>query len=213
MTDEPIWEGSSYLEAFLVPIAELESFPGNPRRGKVEELRASLRRWGQTRPVLVDAGRQERIVGGHHVVLAATEEGWTHIAVIPNEFGDAHEAQAYMVADNRLHDIGGYDEGLLVRHLRELDERGLLEGTGYDHAAAEARAKKFDDASADLESHPARGARGAKPELEEVVLLYSPAQREQLEVWLEIVAKERGTHGPSDAVYAAAELAARQLNG
>jgi hypothetical protein len=122
---EVVWKGAEALRPFLVPIGELEPFPGNPRRGDVAMLRASLRRFGQVKPILVDG---HRIVAHHHVRLAAQEEGWTHIAAIPNEFQSEAEARAYLLADNRTSDLGRYEDELLVVQLRETED---LEGTGW----------------------------------------------------------------------------------
>jgi hypothetical protein len=140
VTEAPavVWRGAGALRQFLVPIAELAPFPGNPRLGDVDAVRSSLRRFGQTRAILVDAEDGRLIVAGHHVVLAATAEGWTHVAAIPNEFADAEEARAYLLADNRIGELGTYDLELLheqLREARDADGRPGLEGTGYgeDH--------------------------------------------------------------------------------
>jgi ParB-like chromosome segregation protein Spo0J len=131
-----VWTGAKALRRFLVRIDALEPFPGNPRRGDIAQLRASLRRFGQVLPVLVDpqlgADGLQRIVAHHHVVLAAIEEGWTHVAVIANEFADEEEARAYLVADNQLADLGGYDLELLHAQLKAVASTPLaLDGTGY----------------------------------------------------------------------------------
>lgn len=128
---ETIWKGAEALRPFLVPIADLEPFPGNPRQGDVAELQVSLRRFGQTRAVLTQAPEGTRIVAAHHVVLAAIEEGWTHVAAIPSEFENDDEARAYLLADNRTHDRGGYDTRALLDQLLAVQAAATLEGTGY----------------------------------------------------------------------------------
>jgi ParB-like chromosome segregation protein Spo0J len=135
---ERVWVGSEALEAFLVPIDSLEPFPGNPRRGDTEAVAASLRRFGQVRPILVDGAR---IVAGHHVVEAARAEGWTHISAIGNEFESEEEARAYLLADNRIPELGGFDEELLAVQLQALREN--YAGTGYSKEDAEALAARL----------------------------------------------------------------------
>lgn len=142
-TETIVWEGAEALRPFLVQIDEFEPFPGNPRRGDVNAVRASLRRFGQVRPILVDG---ERIVAGHHVRLGAKEEGWTHVAAIPNDFKSEDEARAYLVADNRISELGTNDRELLLAQLdtiRESTDDGLV-GTGYDQSA-------YDDIRASVE--------------------------------------------------------------
>lgn len=125
------WNGSDWLKDFLVPITDLKPFPGNPRRGDLARVRESLQEYGQTRPILTDPNNT--IVAGHHVVLAATELGWTHVAAIPNEFKSEDAARRYLLMDNRSHDTGDYDLDGLHAALSALREEGFA-GTGYDEA-------------------------------------------------------------------------------
>lgn len=203
-----VWEGAEALRQFLVPISDLEPFPGNPRTGDVDAIRASVRRFGQVRAIVVDRSGS-RIVAGHHFRLAAEAEGWTHVAAIPNEFSDEDEARAYLLADNRTHDLGmGDDTALLVEHLRMLADLDALDGTGYTlddldgYLADLARIADADPITlppADETPPPATPS----SDLKEIVLLYSAAQREEMEQWLKIVAKDRGTNGLSETVYEA----------
>lgn len=211
--EQIVWEGAEALRPFLVPIDTLEPFPGNPRQGDVAAVRASLRRFGQVKPLLLDAALGTRIVAGHHVRLAAQEEGWTHIAAIPNKFADEEEARAYLLADNRTSDLGGYDLDRLVTHLQALAELDALEGTGYtrddlDHQLAEL--KRLRDETPRAPRDPS--GNGNDADLKEVVLLFSEAHHKQFELWLGIVAKEKGTDGPSETTYAALQIAAKAVN-
>lgn len=47
------------LAELKVPIGDLEHYPGNPRRGDVAALKASLERNGQYRPIVVNRRNQE----------------------------------------------------------------------------------------------------------------------------------------------------------
>lgn len=213
MTAAKVWEGADALKRFLVAIETLEPFPGNPRRGDVHAVAESLRRFGQLRPALVDG---TRIIAGHHVILSAAQElGWTHIAVIPHAFPDEDSQRAFMLADNRTHDLGeGYDDALLVEQLKALAEIDMLAGTGYspddlDDVLAALRA---------LDTEPIIDAERGKrehrdPGIKELVLLFSQEQFAQVEVWLGIVAKESGTEGTSETVFAGLRVAAQTLNG
>lgn len=214
MTEEAvIWNGAERLRPFLVPINNLEPSPSNPRVGDVEAIRSSLRRFGQVRAITTDGTADgARIVAGHHVRLAAQAEGWTHVAVIANEFGDEEEARAYLLADNRLAELGGYDTAALVEHLKMLDELDALEGTGYTRDDLDEHLAKLRQLTRTDPPTP-RDPPEPGPNLKEVVLLFSEAQHAQVEMWLGIVAKEKGTDGISETFYAALEVAARTLNG
>ena len=132
-----VWHGSPDLQDSLVPIGDLEPFPGNPRRGDTTAVAASLRRFGQVKPIVIDG---KRIVAGHTLVRAAEGEGWTHIAAASNLFGSEEEQRAYLLADNRASDLGQYDDTLLYEQLAALESR---EGTGYDERDTLALAERL----------------------------------------------------------------------
>ncbi|HEY5277719.1 MAG TPA: ParB N-terminal domain-containing protein, partial [Coriobacteriia bacterium] len=117
------------LAALVVPIASLTLHPRNPRRGNLEAITESLRRFGQLRPVVVQKSSMW-IVAGNHLVRAARALGWQHLAATVVELDDA-TASAYLLADNRTTDLGTYDEALLAAILEEQAAAGNLAGTAY----------------------------------------------------------------------------------
>jgi ParB-like chromosome segregation protein Spo0J len=118
------------LLPLAVDIATIVPNPHNPNMGDVDEIRMSLRRFGQFRPVTVDR-RTGWLVTGHHTYAAAYEEGWDRIAVSYVTTVDDAEATAMMLADNGTARRGGDDPGLLLRALESLPD---LSGTGYTPA-------------------------------------------------------------------------------
>lgn len=130
-----VWTGNAGLKRTLIPLGDLHPHPRNPRRGVVEEIRRSLVRFGQQRPVL--ALPDGTIVAGHHVWQAAGAEGWSHIAVVYSDL-PASEVDAYLLADNRLADLGIYDDAELAALLQPLAAGDGLEGTGYMEADLDA---------------------------------------------------------------------------
>lgn len=130
-TAKVVWKGPKGLRRFLVPVDDLEPFPGNPRRGDVQSIADSLNRFGQLKPILVAGGDVGKIVAGHHVRLGAIELGWSHVAVMEHEFADAQEARAFLIADNRISELGSTDDEQLATMLRDLRIADALEGTGY----------------------------------------------------------------------------------
>lgn len=115
------------LERFSVDVDALQHHPDNPRRGNVDAISASLERFGQVRPII--ALSDGTVVAGNHVLRAATALGWTKVAAVYVELSD-EDAQAYLLADNRLSELGVYSDEILA----ELLERVMaddLEGTGY----------------------------------------------------------------------------------
>ena len=112
------------------PIGELRRHPQNPRRHPhLEDLKASLRRWGQLKPILVQASTGY-IVAGNGLHQAAETLGWSELAATIEELTDA-EASAYLLADNRLGEMGDYDQDELLRLMQEADAGDGLAGTGW----------------------------------------------------------------------------------
>jgi hypothetical protein len=209
-TAETVWSGPDALRPLLVPLADLEPHPRNPRRGNVTAVAESLTRFGQAKPIVLQTdGRQ--IVAGHHLALAAEQLGWTHVAALPSI--PAEHADAFLIADNRLSDIAGWEDGLLAEILRDLADDDALAGTGWT-------ADEFDDLQAEL-ARLADGADGALaalgepggepgPRMREFVLLLSEEQHRQFEVYVKILAKELETEGPVETVFRAVGLAAQR---
>jgi DNA modification methylase len=118
------------LRPLVVPLDSVTLHPRNPRRGDVGAIAASLARFGQRKPIVVQASTRY-VVAGNHLVMAARSLGWTEIAANVQEMDDT-EATAFMLADNRTADLGAYDDGLLAELLAELSDADNLLATGYD---------------------------------------------------------------------------------
>ena len=93
----------------------------------------SITTFGWTNPVLVDA--DDRIIAGHGRVEAAKLLGNPHVPVLRIE--DLTEAQikAYVIADNKLAELAGWDEEILAKELQFLTELNLdfdIEVTGFE---------------------------------------------------------------------------------
>lgn len=118
------------LRSLVVPIESVTLHPRNPRVGVVEAVAASLARFGQQKPIVVQASTGF-VVAGNHIVKAARSLGWTEIAANVEALDDA-SAIAFMLADNRTSDLGGYDDALLAAILAEEEATANLAATGYD---------------------------------------------------------------------------------
>ena len=103
------------------PLERLRPYAQNAKThgpDQVARIAASIAELGWTVPVLVaDDGE---VVAGHGRILAAAELGLTEAPVIV--LGHLTEAQrrAYRIADNKLTEMGGWDDGLLATELKQL---------------------------------------------------------------------------------------------
>jgi DNA modification methylase len=118
------------LRSLGIPIDCVELHPRNPRRGDVAAVAASLARFGQVKPIVVQRSTSY-VIAGNHVLRAALSLGWTEIAANVEDIDDA-EAIALMLSDNRTADLGGYDDTLLAAILAEQQAEDNLAATGYD---------------------------------------------------------------------------------
>lgn len=119
----------------------------NAKRHRIDELDASMRRHGYAAPIMVDEGTQ-RIVAGHGRVetlvarRAAGREApdgvhvkdgrWLVPVVRGIAFRDPREAMSYLLADNQIQMLAGYDWHELneiAKHVAETPEG--LAGTGF----------------------------------------------------------------------------------
>jgi ParB-like chromosome segregation protein Spo0J len=103
------------------PLARLQSYAKNAKMhgaDQVAKIAASMAEFGWTVPCLV--AEDGELIAGHGRVLAATQLGLTEAPVIV--LGHLTEAQrrAYRLADNKLTELGTWDETLLSAELQEL---------------------------------------------------------------------------------------------
>ena len=98
---------------------------------QINKLRASLREFGFVNPVLVDADLN--ILAGHGRVEAAKAEGYEKVPCVFIEHLTPAQKRAYILADNRLAEMSGWDEELLKIELDALKELDFdISLTGFD---------------------------------------------------------------------------------
>ncbi len=116
------------------PIDEIIPYAGNARvhsRRQIRKLQRSLRERDWTKALIIDANNN--LICGHGMLEAARRNGETEVPVM--SLGDMSEAdrRAYIIADNKLADEGGWSKELLRSELSGLIELGYdVELTGFD---------------------------------------------------------------------------------
>ena len=131
-----------YLGTQTLPLAALERYPGNPRHGDLPAIRASVREFGgQYRGLVVRVAGPDGdlprpvILAGNHTSMALAAEGFVGARADLVSCTDT-EARMINLADNRLAERGGYDDGELLASLQELVAAGVddFSATGWgDH--------------------------------------------------------------------------------
>lgn len=135
----------------------------NPKRHNLAGVRASIRTHGFTSPLLYDE-RTGRLLAGHGRLLALQEmqaaaepvpdgitvddQGGWQVPVVRGfaSKDDAHAA-SLLVADNRLTELGGWDDAELASLLGDLrsgDDPALLDLSGFNDEDLDAMLKRLD---------------------------------------------------------------------
>lgn len=112
-------------------VQELSSDPANARKHSdrnIESIVASLRRFGQQKPIVVD--RSGVVRAGNGTLEAAKRLGWETIAVVESDLTGA-DMSAYAIADNRTAELAEWDDEILKATLQGLDD-ALREAAGFD---------------------------------------------------------------------------------
>ena len=121
-----------------VKITELKPYPKNARTHspkQIHQIAKSIKTFGFTNPVLID--KDNCILAGHGRVEAAKMAGLTEVPVVQISHLTPAQKKAYIVADNRLAELAGWDKDLLRVELEELQAIDCdfdLTVTGFDTA-------------------------------------------------------------------------------
>ena len=118
-----------------VPIAGLNYYHLNPRRGNVEKVAESLKANGQFKPIVVNrgtlTGRPDEVLAGNHTTKAARSLGWKTIDVMWVDLSEEH-ARRIVLADNGSTDDATYDNSVLAELIEaQKNELNSLVGTTY----------------------------------------------------------------------------------
>jgi len=119
----------------LRDIAALKPHPQNSRTHSAEQIKLickAMRQWGWTMPVLID--EDDFILAGHARIRAAKKNGYTKApCLVARGWSDAQK-RAYIIADNRLTENGGWDKELLGMECAALEMNFDLDLLGFSTA-------------------------------------------------------------------------------
>jgi DNA modification methylase len=128
------------MQTQRVKIETLTLDPANVRRHpakNLDSIKASLTRFGQQRPVLVNP--KGIIIAGNGTVMAAKALGWDHINIVRTDL-EGSEATAYAIADNRTAELAEWDEEALAQQLAalQIEDEELAKAAGFTDAEIQA---------------------------------------------------------------------------
>lgn len=95
-----------------IALEKLSFDPANTRKHNkknLDAIKASLRRFGQQKPIVVDA--KGIVLAGNGTLAAARELGWKEIAIIRSDLAGV-DATAFGIADNRSAELAEWEDNL-----------------------------------------------------------------------------------------------------
>ncbi len=131
-----------------VPLSEIVGADDNPKDHDIGQIYQSIKRFGFTSPVMMNENTGKLLAGHGRLETLQTmksagekapdrikeEDGEWLVPVLKGiSFEDEMEAQAYLIADNQLTNLGGWNTANLVDNLQELVTGAFsLDGIGFD---------------------------------------------------------------------------------
>lgn len=157
------------MEVHKVEISSLVFDPVNARKHdsrNLEAIKGSLTRFGQQKPIVVDA--KGVVLAGNGTLAAAKALGWTEIWVKQSDL-DTVNASAYSLADNRTAELAEWDDEILQQQLAALELAGFdISILDFDLPSEEEGGGLDGDYTAKIEA-PIYTPKGDKPALSELV--------------------------------------------
>lgn len=98
---------------------------------QIKRIAESIKEFGFISPCLID--KDYNIIAGHGRVMSAKLLGMTEVPCLFIEGLTEQQRKAYILADNRLTEMGGWDQELIDEELRALYDSGFdISLTGFE---------------------------------------------------------------------------------
>lgn len=117
-----------------VSLKDLKPYANNAKLHgpeQVEQLKRSINEFGFISPILIDA--EFNVIAGHGRIMAATALEMEQVPALFVEDLTDEQRRAYILADNRLTELGTWDNAILSAELQALKDDGFnIELTGFN---------------------------------------------------------------------------------
>lgn len=136
----------------LVPYANNAKIHG---KNQLEMLKKSIQEFGFLTPCLID--KDYNLIAGHGRVMAAKALGMKEIPCVYVEGLSEEQRRAYILADNRLGELGEWDMDLVFEELSSLNDMDFdvsLTGFDFDGMNSSEPEAEEDDFEEDIPEEP-----------------------------------------------------------
>ncbi|MBO7669854.1 MAG: site-specific DNA-methyltransferase [Oscillospiraceae bacterium] len=117
-----------------VDVSALKPYANNAKLHGDEQVKKicdSIREFGFISPCLIDS--EYNVIAGHGRIMAAKKMGLDRVPCLFVEGLSDEQRKAYILADNRLTELGEWDMDLVSEELRALSDAGFsIEVTGFE---------------------------------------------------------------------------------
>lgn len=148
----------------FVPIGDLKPTPHNPKKHDVPAIKSAIRTLGFKGAILIN--EDMRVIAGHGRLQALLElhnedaerpprgvtQTWKAPCII-GDFENEGEAHAFLLADNRIQELAGYDDEALAQIAFDIP-RDLVAAAGYDAKALDKIQKALAQTTSELDPTP-----------------------------------------------------------
>lgn len=203
------------IQVEYLPLSEIVGADNNPKDHDIGQIYQSIKRFGFTQPIMMNENTGKLLAGHGRLQTLQTmkdageklpnrikeKDGDWLVPVLKGiSFEDDMEAQAYLIADNRLTELGGWNTGDLVESLQEMIENGLdLDGIGYDFDDLENLVLDIDRDTFEVEAMPEADDEETSVKIQ-VGRYRFKIEPEQFYEWEERIAAEIGSRDSEDFV-------------
>ncbi|HMP71488.1 MAG TPA: ParB N-terminal domain-containing protein [Pirellulaceae bacterium] len=136
------------MKITIIPLEKIVPYEKNPRNTEaaIDAVAESIREFGFRQPIVVDP--EYVIVAGHARYFAAVRLGLDKVPVHFAKDLTPEQIRAYRLADNKTHDLAGWDDELLAQEIMALSESEIdLAKFGFDQAFLDSLGDQVDEAT------------------------------------------------------------------
>ena len=177
---------ASVQEVTLSKLRPYERNAKNHGAEQIEKLKASIKEFGFLTPCLIDS--DYNLIAGHGRVMAAKELKMDKVPCVFVEGLTEEQRRAYILADNRLGELGEWDMDLVFSELKELDDLDFdIELTGFELTDPEIdfepeEPDEFEDVEK-LESHYGVPYQGNKSRIADIIISLLPSGKRLVDLF------------------------------
>ena len=187
-----------------VPVSDLKEYEKNSRThsdDQVAKIAASVEEFGFTNPILID--ESNGVIAGHGRLQAAKRINMGEVPCISLAHLSESQKRAYVIADNKIAESGGWDDEMLKMEIMELAQDDYdLKLTGFDEAGLDsilAISEEVMEAVQKKRDHKETG-HSQQDTVRQVILIYTSDEYPRVMEAMREYAEEHGLSSNTEVV-------------